>query len=253
MNILILSVFLIMKFTLVLLTLNEIQGCKMIIPRIDKSLFSQLLVIDGGSQDGTIEYLKSHGFEVVKQEKKYSFFKKYFFRQKIVDAYRYGLEYCKNEYVVIPFTPDNNMIPEKLSELIKKIKEGYDLVCVSRYKDNAKSFDDNMLTSFGNKLFTSLVNFFFEGNFTDVLGGYKCIKKELFNKMGINKNNMRISVQTQLAIGCVRNNIKYCDIPGDEPKRIYGKSSVKPIIHGLWELIVIFEAYLKKNLYKFKK
>jgi len=71
------------------------------------------------------------------------------------------------------------------SSIVEKIKEGYDLVCVSRYKDGAKSFDDNILTSFGNKLFTNLVNFFFNGNFTDVLGGYKCIKKEIFNKMGI--------------------------------------------------------------------
>ena len=69
MNITILLSFLIMKFTLVLMTLNEIQGCKKIVPRIDKSLFSQLLVIDGGSQDGTIEYLKNNGFEVVIQEK----------------------------------------------------------------------------------------------------------------------------------------------------------------------------------------
>ena len=78
MNITILLSFLIMKFTLVLMTLNEIQGCKKIVPRIDKSLFSQLLVIDGGSQDGTIEYLKNNGFEVVIQEKKYSFLKNIF-------------------------------------------------------------------------------------------------------------------------------------------------------------------------------
>ena len=32
------------------------------------------------------------------------------------------------DYIVIPFTPDNNMIPEKLSELIEKTKEGYEYV-----------------------------------------------------------------------------------------------------------------------------
>ena len=67
MNITILLSFLIMKFTLVLMTLNEIQGCKKIVLALI-SLFSQLLVIDGGSQDGTIEYLKNNGFEVVIQE-----------------------------------------------------------------------------------------------------------------------------------------------------------------------------------------
>ena len=59
-----------MKFSLVLMTLNEIVGCKEIIPRIDKKLFSQLLAIDGGSTDGTIKFLEQNGFEVVIQNKR---------------------------------------------------------------------------------------------------------------------------------------------------------------------------------------
>ena len=54
-----------MTFSLVLLTLNEIVGCKLIIPRIDKSIFSELICIDGGSTDGTIEYLRDEGFKVI--------------------------------------------------------------------------------------------------------------------------------------------------------------------------------------------
>ncbi len=241
-----------MNFTLALLTLNEIKGCKAIIPRINKNLFSQLIAVDGGSTDGTIEYLRNNGFKVIVQDKNYSFIENFIFRQKLVDAYRLGVENSICDYIVIPFTPDNNMIPEKLPSLISKIKEGYDFVCVSRYKDGAKSLDDTALTAFGNKLFTNLVNFFFKGNFTDVLGGYKCVKRDLYEKMNINEKTMRVSVHTQLAIGCIRNNVKYCDIPGDEPKRLDGESVVIPLIHGLWELIIIFKSILKKNLYKFK-
>ena len=240
-----------MKFSLVLMTLNEIVGCKEIIPRIDKKLFSQLLAIDGGSTDGTIKFLEQNGFEVVIQNKNYSFVKSYFYRQKLVDAYRLGIEHTKSDYAVIPFTPDNNMIPEKLPDLLKKTEEGYDLVCVSRYKDGAKSFDDTPLTAFGNWFFTKLVNLLFSGNFTDLMGGYKCVKKDLFKKMKINEKTMTIAVHTQLAIGCAKNNVKYCDIPGDEPKRLDGKSVVIPIVHGLWELYIIFEGFLRKKLYKF--
>ena len=74
------------------------------------------------------------------------------------------------------------MIPEKLPDLLKKTKEGYDLVCVSRYKDGAKSFDDTPLTAFGNWFFTKLVNLLFRGNFTDLMGGYKCVKKIFLKK-----------------------------------------------------------------------
>ena len=64
-----------MTFSLVVLTLNEIIGCKLIIPRIDKSLFKELICIDGGSDDGTIEYLEKEGFKVIVQDKKYNKFK----------------------------------------------------------------------------------------------------------------------------------------------------------------------------------
>ena len=60
-----------MTFSLVVLTLNEIIGCKLIIPRIDKSLFKELICIDGGSDDGTIEYLEKEEFKVIVQDKKY--------------------------------------------------------------------------------------------------------------------------------------------------------------------------------------
>ena len=94
--------------------------------------------------------MRNNGFKVIVQDKNYSFIENFIFRQKLVDAYRLGVENSICDYIVIPFTPDNNMIPEKLPSLISKIKEGYDFVCVSRYKDGAKSLDDTALTAFGN-------------------------------------------------------------------------------------------------------
>ena len=57
------------NFSLVILSLNEIDGCKRVIPRINKTLFDELIAIDGGSNDGTIEYLESQGFTVYIKKK----------------------------------------------------------------------------------------------------------------------------------------------------------------------------------------
>ena len=46
------------KITLVIPTLNEIEGLKITIPRIDQSLFEEILVIDASSTDGTVEYIQ---------------------------------------------------------------------------------------------------------------------------------------------------------------------------------------------------
>ena len=57
-----------MKSTLLIPTLNEIEALKVIMPKIDKSLVDEILIIDGGSIDGTVEHLESLGYEVLSQK-----------------------------------------------------------------------------------------------------------------------------------------------------------------------------------------
>ncbi|MBE5845299.1 MAG: glycosyltransferase [Butyrivibrio sp.] len=59
-----------MKISLCLLTWNEIAGCKHDIPQIDRSKFDEIYCIDGGSTDGTVEYLESQGIKVYQQSAK---------------------------------------------------------------------------------------------------------------------------------------------------------------------------------------
>ena len=56
-----------MKITLLIPTLNEIEGMKAIMPRIKKEWIDQILIVDGGSIDGTVEYAKKNGYFIDKQ------------------------------------------------------------------------------------------------------------------------------------------------------------------------------------------
>ena len=238
-----------MKFSLVIFCLNEIQGCRIIIPRIQRSLFDEILAIDGGSTDGTIEYLEEQNIKVIHQNKSYTKFEKTFMKQNLNDAYSLGIEHSKNDYLVMPFTPDVNMIPEKLPELLNKVREGNEMVIVSRYKDTAKSEDDTLISGFGNWMFTKSVSILFGGNITDLMGRYRCWNKNLVKKFNI---KITSAIHTQLAIGCIRNDIPIAEISGDEPKRIGGTSQLNPLINGSWEVIIIINALLNRSLYKIK-
>ena len=59
-----------MKTTLVIPTKNEIDGMKAIMPKIKKEWVDQILIVDGNSTDGTIEYAKEHGYEIMIQKTK---------------------------------------------------------------------------------------------------------------------------------------------------------------------------------------
>ena len=221
-----------MKFSLVILALNEIEGMKVVLPRIDKEWVHEVIVVDGGSTDGSIEFAESLGFKVLRQKTK-----------GIIAGLKEGLEGATGD-AVITFTPDNNMIPEKIPELIAKMEEGYDMVIVSRYLEGAKSHDDTLVTAFGNRLFTFLVNVLFGAHYTDVLGFYRAYRKSLIQELGI---EIQLSIDTQLCIRCAKKEVRVAEIPGDEPSRIGGKSSRGIIKNGLIELFTIIEEFIARR------
>src|SRR6478735_8717429 len=52
---------------LLLPTLNELDGLRATVPFIDRSLVDDIIVIDGGSNDGTVKYAMEMGLAVASQ------------------------------------------------------------------------------------------------------------------------------------------------------------------------------------------
>jgi len=219
-----------MKVTLLITTLNEIDGMKIIMPRINKNWCDQMLVLDGGSTDGTIEYAKEKGYEVYIQKQK-----------GLRHAYSEALSLTKGD-VVITFSPDGNCIPELIPDLINKMKEGYDMVIVSRYLDGTKSEDDDIITAFGNWLFTKTVNLLYRATYTDVMVIFRIYKTQLIYDLDLDKEESyttpeklfrcKISWEPLLSVRAAKRKLKIAEIPADEPPRIGGKRKLKIIKWG---------------------
>lgn len=206
-----------MKVTLVVPTLNEISGMRVIMPRINRELLHQIIVVDGGSTDGTVEYAREMGYEVYQQKERG-------IRLGLIENYHN----IKGD-IIITFSPDGNSVPEEIPPLIEKMKLGYDMVIVSRYLGDARSFDDTFISRLGNWLFTKIICFLFGFHYTDALVMFRAYKFVVPEKIGIIRRRSAlyerfigryISWEPQLSVRCVKHKLKITEIPGDEPLRV---------------------------------
>jgi glycosyltransferase involved in cell wall biosynthesis len=227
-----------MKVTLLIPTLNEAVGMRSIMPKVKKEWVDQILIVDGKSKDGTADIAREMGYDVVIKQ-----------TPGIRGAYMDALPFVKGD-VILTFSPDGNSIPELIPVCIAKLKEGYDMVIVSRYAKGAKSYDDDMVTGFGNWLFTGSINLLHGGKYTDAMVIYRAYPVKLISELDLDKDSSftfeeklfrtKISWEPLLSIRAAKSKLKIADIPGDEPARDGGERKLQVL---KWGAAYMFEIW----------
>jgi glycosyltransferase involved in cell wall biosynthesis len=226
-----------MKVTLFIPVLNEVNGMKAVMPRVKPEWLCQVLIADGGSTDGSVEYAESCGYDVYKQK-----------RKGIRYAYNEAWPLIKGDYV-ITFSPDGNCKPENIPSIIEKFGEGYDLVVASRYLGGLKSEDDSLLTGFGNWMFTGMINLFYGFKYTDAMGIYRGYRTSLFHELDLHLDsgyplekffNTVVGLEPMVSIRAAKRKVKIAEVPGPEPARIGGHSKMLPFKWGFIILVQVF-------------
>jgi glycosyltransferase involved in cell wall biosynthesis len=219
-----------MKVTLLVMTLNEIVGMKAIMPDIDKSWCDQIIIVDGGSTDGTIEWAIEQGYEVHVQ------------RQKGI---RYGyfevMPMIKGD-VVLTFSPDGNSLVSAIPQLIDEMKKGWDMVIGSRYLPGAGSEDDDVITAFGNWLFTKTVNLLFGASYTDVMVILRAYRVSMIYDLDLLNEaaysiperlfGTKISWEPLMSVRAIKACKRVSEIPAAEPARIGGERKLQILRWG---------------------
>ena len=218
-----------MNTTILALTLNEIDGVQAILPKIPSTWYSQLIVVDGGSTDGTIEWCRDHGYEVYVQK-----------RRGIRFAYLEVLPLLKGD-VILTISPDGNCAPEMIPKVLDKIQEGYDLVIGSRYL-GTKSDDDDIVTGFGNWLFTRTVNLLHGARYTDAMVIFRAFRRDLIYELDLHKDESYvlpeklfhtiISWEPLMSVRAAKRKKRIGEVGVGEPARIGGGRKLQVIRWG---------------------
>jgi glycosyltransferase involved in cell wall biosynthesis len=205
-----------MKSALIIPTLNEIVGMKKIIPLIRKEWVDEIIIVDGGSTDGTVEEAKKMGLKVIKQTTK----------GKHGAAIHDGFEHADAD-ILIMFGADGNNEPDEIPKIVSKMKEGYDQVIVTRFSKTSVNKDAGFIDGFGNKMFTCLANAIYGGHLVDTLSSSRAITRKAWNEIKLDDFDMTLVYQMSIR-GLIKKQ-KIADIDGNEPARVGGKRKMRRI------------------------
>ena len=113
-------------FTILTASLNSSSTLKKTLESVRNQSFQEVehVVIDGGSQDDTIDILKSY-------EKSYNL--RWFSEadEGIADAFNKGLQYVRGEYIIVIQADDCLLNSRTLENAYHLLKKGYDIHCFS--------------------------------------------------------------------------------------------------------------------------
>jgi len=232
------------EISLCLLTLNEKQGCVVDVPKLPRTCFKEIFCVDGGSTDGTIEYLKEEGIPVYKQPK-----------PGLNAAHFHAFDICKTEAVVF-FHPKKTISTEYLKPFKKLFEDGYQLVIGSRMIKGGHNEEDSRfirIRKWSTLMFAvvSAAMWRRNGNMIwDTTHGFRGITKKAFNKMKISKKGSTIDGET--IINAYKLRLPRVEFPTEELPRTYGKTHFSTFSGGLSYLRLLFGEIFFPHI-RFKK
>jgi glycosyltransferase involved in cell wall biosynthesis len=215
-----------MKKTLVILTFNEIEALPKIWDKIPLKAADELLAVDGGSKDGTVEFLTSKGVKVLGQPR----------RGRGV-AFRVAAEQAAGENICY-FSPDGNEDPADIPKLFDLVEKGADIAVASRMMAGAFNEEDIHWwrpRKWVNQAFGLIANVIWnKGPFiSDTINGYRAINRKSFDTLGCDADGFII--EYQMSIRAMKRGLKVVEIPTYEGQRLGGVSTAES-----WKTGVVF-------------
>ena len=219
--------------SVVIPALNEVLSIGAVLQQVPPC--HELIVVDGGSVDGTVELILRDfpSVRIVHQE-----------GSGKGDALARGFEQCTGELIVM-LDADGSTDPREIPAFVAALRAGADLAKGSRYLPGGGSCDLTRFRSVGNRIFSGLVNLFFGTRYTDLCYGYVAFRRDCLDHLMPDCDGFE--VETFLGIRAATAGLLVAEVPSYEHDRLGGESKLRPFRDGYRILRVIFRERLSQT------
>ncbi|MFC4989991.1 S-layer glycoprotein N-glycosyltransferase AglJ [Saliphagus infecundisoli] len=174
-------------------TLDEAPTIGAVVSGFRDRGYTNVLVVDGDSDDDTREIARERGARVMTQS-----------GSGKGQAVREALEVVETPYVVL-VDGDGTYDPADVEALLAPLSAGYDHVIGNRFADMD---DDAMarLNGVGNRLVNGAFRFIHGGEYADILSGYRAFRTEAIRRLPLSAEGF--TIETELAVECVKRDVE---------------------------------------------
>lgn len=220
-----------MRVSLVILTLNEIVGLQALWDSIPLNSVDEVFAVDGGSTDGTVQFLESKGIPVLHQKVKGR-----------GEAFRMAFEASDCDSIIF-FSPDGNEDPLDIPKFRPHLQAGADLVIGTRMVPGARNEEDDQvikLRKWANNAFTWIANAVWNRGpyLTDTINGYRAITKHAWSRL--NPDGPGYTIEYQSSIRAMKLKLKVIEFKTQEGNRIDGREGSPSLPTGIAFLKIFF-------------
>jgi glycosyltransferase involved in cell wall biosynthesis len=225
------------KTTVIIPTKNEEANIKIIINELQDLGYSNILVIDGHSDDATVDEAKKLGVNIVNQDGKGK-----------GAALRQAINYPGLGDWVIMMDADGSMDPKEIPILLEPLKNGVDVTKGSRFMNGGHTDDMTFVRRFGNRMFVFLVNSLIKTKYTNLCYGYAAFTKCAIKKLNPYLKSDSFEIETEIFIKAKILGLEVKEVPSVEAPRLNGKTNLSARRDGYRILKTIFREGLKVPL-----
>jgi glycosyltransferase involved in cell wall biosynthesis len=136
-------------------------------------------------------------------------------------ALNLGFGHCSGD-VIVPFMGDLSDNPKDIIKLVKKIKEGYDVVCGSRFVKGGKIKGYPLTKLIINRLWNNLFAFLFGMKIKDISIAFKAYRKKVIVK--IKPNSKGFEITAEIVLKAFIHGFKITEVPVSWRERSRGES-----------------------------